>query len=73
MPPRYYPENKMMLQNGDVFMLTCIVNKDLTTSQYSTAITEDNSWIVQRGSSVNFASKEEVKTSKNSQCVKMRI
>lgn len=65
MPPRYYPENRMKLQTGDVFTLTCIVNKDLTTGQYSTAITEDNSWIVQRGSGVNFASKDEVKTSKN--------
>jgi len=65
MPPRFYPENQMMLQNGDAFTLTCIVSKDLTTGQYSTAITEDNSWTVQRGSAINFASKDDVKTSKN--------
>ena len=66
-PPTGYifPENKVLLSNGDTYQLHCIVDHDQSTGRYRSSVVINKTGMMIDENSRQPASKEEVKTRRN--------
>ena len=60
-----FPDQEIILSNGDIYQLHCIVDKDSSTGRYRSSVVKNKCWRMIDDMSEQPASKEEVKTRRN--------
>ena len=58
-------ENRIQLKNGDIYRLTCIIDKDRSIGTYSTTKSHDGAWARDVKGRLRYFAEEDVKTYKN--------
>lgn len=68
-----YPDQEMILSNGKIYQLHCIVDRDSSTGRYRTSVLKNKCWRIIDDMNEEPASKEEVRTRGNYLYLYLRV